>query len=404
MAEPPSSRRRLTRDDLALQARVPPEYVDELVAAGVIAGSDDGSHSPDAIREVRLAWALRQGGIASDDLLWAIGIGLLPLEHVARTWPTPGPVGQTFASFAASLGERGRHLPAVYQAFGLAEPGEESVVPRDEEAVVRRFIASWALVDENPDAVIRAARIAGEGVRRLQEATLDLFDEFGGSPPQRMHRGLSVDDANRPSLELIGVMTDLLPWLLARHSEDEVFRRIVAYIENRAAEAGRVTMPDTSEPAIAFVDLSGYTEYTEAAGDQQAAALAAKLQDLAMRSAGAHGGRVVKLLGDGVMLRFGSPVDAVRAVLELMAAIDSAGLPPGHAGIASGPVVVRDADVYGHTVNLAARIAGHAPSRQVLVTERLGPVLAGEGIMSTPAGEASLKGVTDPVVLLQVVR
>src|SRR3954452_865403 len=38
MAEPPSSRRRLTRDDLALQARVPPEYVDELVAAGVIAG------------------------------------------------------------------------------------------------------------------------------------------------------------------------------------------------------------------------------------------------------------------------------------------------------------------------------------------------------------------------------
>jgi len=158
------------------------------------------------------------------------------------------------------------------------------------------------------------------------------------------------------------------------------------------------------EPAIAFVDLAGYTQFTEVAGDQEAAVLAARLQDLAMSAARTHQGRVVKLLGDGVMLRFGSPVEAVHGVLGLMDAIDAAGLPPAHAGVASGPVVVRDADVYGHTVNLAARIAGHAPSAQLLVTADLRQALAADGIAVMDAGRARLKGVSDEVALLQVVR
>jgi adenylate cyclase len=406
MSEPANAttQRHLTPDELALEAGVARQYVDELAAAGAIERDRDGNHHADDVRRVRLAWALRQGGIGGDDLLWAMATGLLPLDQVSRTWPTPGPMSSTFRSFTSSLGERGSLLPSVYAAFGLASPGEDSVVGNDEEALVRAFIETWTMVDEQPDAVIRAARIAGEGVRRIQEATLDLFDEYGGSPPQRMQRGLSVEDANRPSMAMIAVMSELLPWLLNRHSEDEVFRRIVAYIEARAAEAGRVAPRDAVEPAIAFVDLAGYTQLTQAAGDQEAAAIAARLQDLAMSSARGHGGRLVKLLGDGVMLRFGSPVEAVRGVLGLMDAIDAAGLPPAHAGIASGPVIVRDADVYGHTVNLAARIAGHAPSGLLLVTADLGPALAAERLAVVDAGRARLKGMSDEVAMLEVVR
>jgi adenylate cyclase len=404
MSEPPVARRLLTREELALEAGVAPEFVDELVASGTITRDPDGRHPADDVRSVRLTWALRQGGIGSDDLQWAIDAGLLQVDEVSRTWPAPGPASQTFGSFTASLGDRGPLVASVYQAFGLAQPGDDSVVPKDEEAIVRAFVETWTLVDPEPDAVIRAARIAGEGIRRMQEATLDLFDEHGGSPPQRMRRGMSVEDANRPSLELIAVMSDLLPWLLARHSEDEVFRRIVAYIEARAADAGRLVQRDPEEPAIAFVDLAGYTQFTQTAGDQQAAALAAKLQDLAMTAAHKHRGRVVKLLGDGVMLRFGTAVDAVRAVLALMASIDAAGLPPAHAGVASGPVVVRDADVYGHTVNLAARIAGHAPASRLLITADLAPALAAEGLTTVDAGQARLRGIAEPLDLLEVTR
>ena len=220
----------------------------------------------------------------------------------------------------------------------------------------------------------------------------------------RARRGLSPDEASRPSRELSAVMADLLPWLLARHLEDEVFSRVVDFIESRAADAGRIVQHEAVMPAIAFVDLAGYTQFTQRAGDQEAAVLATRLQELSTTAARAHRGRVVKLLGDGVMLRFGVPVDAVRAVIGLMAAIEAAGLPSAHAGIASGPVVVRDADVYGHTVNLAARIAGHAPPAQLLVTSNLAAALEAAGIAVTDAGRARLKGVSDEVALLQVVR
>ena len=141
---------------------------------------------------------------------------------------------------------------------------------------------------------------------------------------------------------------------------------------------------------------------TASAGDEQAAQSATTLQTLAASAARSHRGRVVKLLGDGVMLQYVSVIDAIASVRELMASVVAAGLPPAHAGIAAGPMVVRDGDVYGQTVNLAARIASHAGSGELLV--------AADGVdesMSDPlelkdAGSAALKGIADPVRLLRV--
>src|SRR4051794_12770369 len=396
--------RLLTREELALEAGATPAYVDELAAAGVLERDADGRHHAGDVRLVRLALARKGGGIDTEDLTWAIQSSHLPLVAVAPTWPTPGPANETFDAFARSLGHRGARLGAVYAAFGLGEPDPGSALPQREEAIVRDFLETWALVDERPEVVIRAARIAGEGVRRIQEATLDLFDEFEGSPPQRLARGLSMEDAARPSAELNALMARLLPWLIERHSEDEVFRRIVAYIERHAASAGRVEPRVGVQPAVAFVDLAGYPRFTETAGDHEAAALAADLQQLASVAARAHGGRVVKLLGDGVMLRFGSAVEAVQAVLALMHDIEGRGISRAHAGVASGRVVVRDADVYGHTVNLAARIAAHAPADELFVPADLAAVLRDGGIEVEAAGVARLKGIGDEVALARVVR
>jgi adenylate cyclase len=396
--------RLLTADQLAIEAGSTPEYVDELTAAGMLEREVDGRHRAGDVRLVRLALALRGGGIETDDLVWAIESSHLPLAAVAPTWPTPGPANETFEAFASSLGALGERLPAVYAAFGLAEPDPTSAIPEREEAIVREFLETWALVDERRDVAVRAARIAGEGVRRIQEATLDLFDEAEGSPPQRLARGLSIEEAARPSAQLNDVMGRLLPWLIERHSEDEVFRRIVGYIENHAERAGRVAPRVGVQPAIAFVDLAGYTRFTETAGDHEAAAIATALQDMASETAREHGGRVVKLLGDGVMLRFPSAVDAVRAVLALMTGIEGRAMPRAHAGVASGRVVVRDADVYGHTVNLAARIAGHASVGDLLVPADLAAALQEAGIGVEDAGVATLKGIGDAVALARVLR
>ena len=96
-----------------------------------------------------------------------------------------------------------------------------------------------------------------------------------------------------------------------------------------------------------------------------------RLGDLATDVARPRGGRVVKLLGDGVLLRFDDAPAAVEGALDLLLALPGAGLPSGHAGIASGPLIARDGDVFGRTVNLAARIADAAPDGRAWVPEPL---------------------------------
>jgi class 3 adenylate cyclase len=108
---------------------------------------------------------------------------------------------------------------------------------------------------------------------------------------------------------------------------------------------------------------------------------------------------VVKLLGDGVLLRFASAGAAIGAVLRLVADVPKAGLPAAHAGVAAGRVVVRDGDVYGRTVNLASRIAGHAGPGQVVVEEGAVVALPAGTARFQPLGRVEIKGMPAPVGL-----
>ena len=102
------------------------------------------------------------------------------------------------------------------------------------------------------------------------------------------------------------------------------------------------------------------------------------------------------------MLRYPSTLDAVHSVARLMAAVVEAELPPAHAGIASGPLVVRDGDVYGHTVNVAARIAGEAGAGELLVEGAMTARLAVAGIEWADTGDHRLKGISEPVRLARI--
>ena len=106
-----------------------------------------------------------------------------------------------------------------------------------------------------------------------------------------------------------------------------------------------------------------------------------------------HGGRVVKLLGDGVLIRFDDRRAAVDATLDLLDALPAAGLPTGHAGIASGPLINRDGDVFGRTVNLAARISDAAPDGRLWVTDAVAERLAGERFALARTDGALLQGI-----------
>ena len=391
----------LTMGELVREADVNAGEVDDLVVAGILRPDAEGRFAALDVPRVRLAHALREGGITADDLRWAIQTRQLPIDRVAEMSAPPERSDHTFGELVAALGDHGLRLPAVYAAFGLAVPPLEAAIPVDEELLLRRFFEVWTMVDDAPEVSLRAAHIVGDGVRRITAGTLDLFDDHGGSPPDRLRRGLSPEESMQPSFALPPLQRDLLHWLLERHTEHEVFERIVAFMEGAVQTAGRAQPRSVDPPAIAFVDLAGYTELTVASGDERAAEFATQLHVVASQVVSEHGGRVVKQLGDGVLIRFRSGGGAIAGVRELVAAIGDAGLPAAHAGIAVGRFVVRDGDVYGSVVNLASRIAAHALAGEVFLP------LADARALLPPAdwddaGEVALKGIPEPIGLARV--
>ena len=394
---------RLTPAQLAFEASAPIGLIDELVEAGAIDRAPDGTHEADDIARVRLAHALATGGISVDDIMHEVRSGRMPYRDIPRFGITPRATGWTQAEFAESLGNvRAAQLPALYAAFGMGVPPPETAMREDEEQALTEFLALWAMIDDRPEVMLRAARIAGEGMRRIVLGTIDLFDEVEGSPPARLRRGMDVEEALEPSIRQASMMNALLAWLRERHMEHEVFDRIVAFTEASLAGAGRLPAPPADPPAIAFVDLTGYTKRTAAAGDELAAHEAATLQALAHDVVRDHHGRVVKALGDGDMLRFDSVVHAVLAVRDLMGRVIEAGLPAAHAGVAAGSFVVRDGDVYGHTVNLASRLSGIATSGELLVARESADALDRAGIEWHDGDEVSVKGVDLPIAVARV--
>jgi adenylate cyclase len=101
------------------------------------------------------------------------------------------------------------------------------------------------------------------------------------------------------------------------------------------------------------------------------------------------------------MVHFREPADAVVATLELVGRLPDAGLPPAHAGVAAGPVVVQGGDYFGRTVNLAARIAASARAGQVLVSEETARAATPPGVRFVELGALRLEGFAAPVRVLE---
>ena len=128
---------------------------------------------------------------------------------------------------------------------------------------------------------------------------------------------MPLAEAVQPSHLISGVMEQLFVWLHRRQTEHEVFERIVAHVESALEQEGRRQRRLAEPPAIAFVDIAGYTHLAATGGDDLAAQAATQLHSLALDAARGQDGRVVKLLGDGVLLRYPSARSAVASVVEL---------------------------------------------------------------------------------------
>ena len=164
-------------------------------------------------------------------------------------------------------------------------------------------------------------------------------------------------------------------------------------------------VPKVGTAAIVFTDLVGFTAYTDAHGDRAAVDVLDR-QSSIVGAELARRGRLVKELGDGLMLWFESGLAGVEAATDILGAVsaarDAADFPLAvRMGMHVGDVVERGDDFVGQTVNIAARVADLAGPGELLVTERVVRSLDGSRPLGAfrAVGPTRVKGVRTPIWL-----
>lgn len=155
--------------------------------------------------------------------------------------------------------------------------------------------------------------------------------------------------------------------------------------------------------AILFADLAGFTALTEAHGDAEAANLAGSFYELA-RSALRGDARLVKTIGDAVMIVGREPADVAQTAVCLVQAVEAApDFPALRVGLHAGPVIERDGDYFGSAVNLAARIAAYAHAGQILCSAAAARALRDSGsFREHRLGKVHFKNILEPVEVVQL--
>ena len=175
--------------------------------------------------------------------------------------------------------------------------------------------------------------------------------------------------------------------------------------------AGAVLLPGTTDArdpgirTILFTDIVDSTALTQSMGDEAAVALL-KVHDTIVRDAlAAFGGREVKHTGDGIMASFVSSAGAVKCASQIQSELakqqEKEGKRDGpikvRIGAAAGEPVEHHDDLFGYTVQLAARLCSQARPGQILVSNAIADLCVGKGLSFQDLGEISLKGFDRPV-------
>jgi adenylate cyclase len=398
----------LSIDTVAARSGATPDYVRHLIARGILAPEPGVGLTEADVRRVRVVEALDGAGLSLDGLAEAIRGGVLSLDFVEQ------PAYRRFDSltdttFRELSEQRGIPLDLlliVREAASGAEaqhddPVRESELPVIDggEVLLRHGV--------RPEMLAWSMRIHGESLRRMAETEADYWSTDILGP--LMRAGVSMAEISRRTADISTELSDLgdqaVLAMYHAHQSKAWLRNIYEGFEAALASRGLQAHVERP-PAIAFLDISGYTRLTEERGDEAARDLATSLGDIVRRTSAQHGGRTVKWLGDGVMFHFPEPSRGVVACLEMSSTVISAGLPPAHVGISAGPVLAQGGDYFGRTVNAASRIAGYARQGEVLVSHEVveaAPSLAGM-VMFEAIGPVELKGLAGALDLFRAVR
>ena len=156
------------------------------------------------------------------------------------------------------------------------------------------------------------------------------------------------------------------------------------------------------ERTIAFIDLSGFTSFTDVQGDDRAVEVLSAFRSIVREIASARGVRIAKWMGDGAML-VGVEAEPLMEALVDIEHRSAAAVPLAlRAGVTSGPVILIDGDDYiGHAVNVASRLCDEAAPKEVLApADAISALLVNTA--TEPIGPRDIPGLAQPVEVVRL--
>ncbi len=390
--------------------------------------------SPEQGERISLAEASRISGVSVSTLKRWAAEGVIPIDD--EQW-TRASAAQ--ARVVARMRDRGYSLEAIKEAarggrlaFGYAEElfqvpegnysvGEAAERTGLEPELIERLMTllgtplgmEGRLNEEDMKAMrhcadvlasgfplvafLQLVRVYAQSIRKVADAEVRLFHLY-------VHEPLMQEEV--PPLEIAeemgGLAADLLPvtaplmeYMHNRYLRFYIEQDVVGHMESDVAGSGsglaRVSM------TFCFVDLTGFTRYTEEEGDEEALDLIERFVETVEATLPAEA-TIVKTIGDEVMIVSPEPATLTEWAVGFLYFFQER--PQPRVGLHYGAAVFRDGDYFGGDVNLAHRIVNRALGGEVLVTEPvLEAITDSEHLRFDPIGEVVLKGFPKPISL-----
>jgi adenylate cyclase len=346
-----------------------------------------------AEREELLEW-LASEGFSDDELRRAHRRGLLVFLAAERE--VGGSPQYTTEEIAHRSGADPDLLMQLRRAHGLPLPEAGAREFTDVDLASAGTARMFTELGLTRDQMVATTRVLGRSLATAAEAMravmLEIVLEPGFTEKELAQRYAQQVHLIMP---LVGPM---IVQMLSQHLRNMVQSEMVG-------EAERLTgrLPGAREQAVAFADLVGFTRLGEEIAPEDLGSVAERLFSIT-REVVEPPVRLVKTIGDAVLLTAAQPDALVRTALSLVEASDAASTEPDAAfpqirvGMAYGPTVARAGDVFGSAVNLASRVTTLARAGSVLATREVRDAARDQFAWSS-ARARRIKGLPEPVPL-----
>ena len=246
--------------------------------------------------------------------------------------------------------------------FTAVDDDEVAFTEADLEAMrLTQRLHDLGMVNEDDEAAL--IRTLGRSFARLAEWQLGLL-------------GRAVDPTSLGQDDLAAVIAEVTP--VIEQVQSYIWRRHVLSAAARLLLAPPADDEGAVSTGIGFADIVGYTRQSRSLKQQELARLVDDFEAKALAIVTAHDGRIIKTIGDEILFAADRPEDIAAMALELVEEhLHDEDFPQLRVGVAWGPVLNRLGDVFGPTVNIAARLTSVARPGRVLADKELADALAG---------------------------